>query len=409
MNRPLRLDKNVRLLGWTSFFTDVSSEMLYPLIQSFVGALLAARQALIGPVLGLIEGVSESTASLLRVFAGYRSDQSGNRKRLTLCGYGLSAIAKGFLFLAILGWPFVLFSRFLDRIGKGVRSAPRDALIAESAHPSARGRAFGFQRAMDFAGAALGVLLCYTFSLRFLDPVTRTLRDMNAFYLLFLISWIPAWIGVVILLFIHEKQIGPQAPADLIRPTLNPRHYNRNLKIFFLAVLLFTLGNSSNQFLLLRSTSLGHPLPAAILMYMLFNLSPSLLATFFGSWSDRIGRKRLLAAGFGLYAGVYAAFGFVGPDTRDWLWLCWIVYGFHYAMTEGVGKALVSDLAPAASRATALGFYHTIVGTGLLPASLFAGLLYSWKPSAPFILGGIMAASSAVLVMAGIRKEKSWE
>jgi len=405
MTQNAKLDKNVILAGLTSFFTDVSSEMLYPLIQAFVTMVLAAQKALLGPVLGIIEGIAESTASLLKVFIGYYSDKFQNRKTPTIIGYALSAVSKGILFFASTGWPFVLFSRFFDRIGKGMRTAPRDAIITESTPEKIRGKAFGFHRAMDFAGAAVGVLICYAASLRLMDPVTKTLKDLNAFYFLFVLSIVPAFLGVLFLFPIREKRISVRQNRNRPQPNLHLGRYDRNLKLFFSAVFLFTLGNSSNQFLLLRSMSLGHTLPTVILMYMLFNVSTSLLSTFFGSLSDRIGRKRLIVLGHTLYAVVYMSFGWISKNTNSLLWVTWILYGVYYATSEGVEKALVSDLAPAHSRATALGFYHTIVGIGLLPASLIAGFLYSVHPGAPFVFGGTMSLASAGVIVCFLRSQ----
>lgn len=393
------ITRNVALTGFTSFFTDISSEMIYPLIQAFVSMIMASQRALLGPILGIIEGIAESTASLLKAFFGYYSDRIQKRRLPAIAGYSTSSLAKLILLLASFGWYFVLLARFLDRVGKGIRTAPRDALISESASREAQGKAFGFHRAMDFAGATLGALICFFLVLRFMDPVTKTLTDLRAFYLLFLISIIPALIGVMFLFFIKETE------AHIVRdtleepkPNLDPRRYDRNLRVFFLAQLAFTLGNSSNQFLLLRSMNLGHALSTVVLMYLTFNLSTSLLATSFGSLSDRIGRKRLLIAGYSLYGVVYIAFGFIGRETNFLMWLFWPTYGVYYAMTEGVEKAFVSNIAPIGSRATALGFYHTIVGAGLLPASIIAGILFSLLPSAPFLFGGAMALVTVVII-----------
>jgi MFS family permease len=385
--------RNVIITGITSFFTDVSSEMVYPLLQAFVTMIMAAHTAFLGPALGVIEGISESTASLLKVFSGYYSDKLANRKIPAMAGYALSAMAKLLLLAAGVGWWFVLLARFFDRVGKGVRSAPRDALIAESTSEEYRGRAFGLQRSMDFAGAFCGVLLCYFLVRHYIDPVAGTLKSIGAFFRIFIISVIPAFIGVAVLLFLRENHAKPPLAANQARrgPDFDVRKYDKNLQVFFLVQLLFTLGNSSNQFLLLRSMDLGFSLSTVILMYMLFNLTSAALGTFFGSLSDRIGRKAVLATGYGLYGIVYGAFGFVTHQSNRFLWGLWALYGIFYALTEGVEKAFVAELAPTRSKATALGFSHTIVGICLLPASLIAGALFAVSPAAPFLFGSAMS------------------
>jgi MFS family permease len=394
----MKYNRNVVLTALTSFFTDVSSEMLYPLIQAFVSTVLASQRALVGPALGIIEGVAESTASLLKVLSGYYSDKIRLRKYPAIAGYGLSAISKLLLFLASSGWYFVLVSRFFDRAGKGVRTAPRDALIYESTEEKKRGAAFGFQRGMDFAGATLGVAICYLMVRKYLDPVSNTLRDLNAFYLLFGISVIPAFIGVVFLFFVRETKPSDTPAKEKPVPNLNIAKYDRSLKMFFLSQCFFTLGNSSNQFLLLRSMNLGFALSGVILMYLTFNLSSTLLSGFFGKLSDTLGRRKILVAGYALYAVVYAAFGLVTKSHSWLLWIFWIAYGIYYAMTEGVEKALVGDLAPRDSKATALGFFYTVSGVGLLPASVIAGFLFTLAPSAPFIFGACTSGAAAVTV-----------
>jgi MFS family permease len=372
--------------------------------------IMASKKALLGPILGIIEGIAESTASLLKVFFGYYSDKTQNRKLPAIAGYSTSALAKFLLLLSFFGWYFVLLARFFDRVGKGIRTAPRDALISESTPNEMQGKAFGFHRGMDFAGATLGALICFFLVLHFIDPITKTLKDLDSFYTLFLISIIPALIGVPFLFFIKEKKLHTAQTANnkKPKPNLNIRQYDKNLQIFFLAQLVFTLGNSSNQFLLLRSMNLGYALSTVVLMYLVFNLSTSLLSTAFGSLSDRIGRKNLLIAGYGLYAIVYIAFGFISQKTNFLLWFFWPLYGIYFAMTEGIEKAFVSDIAPKDSKATALGFYHTIVGIGLLPASIIAGILFSLLPSAPFIFGGALALF-AVAILGFFVKEKGLE
>jgi MFS family permease len=399
--------RNVVLTGLTSFFTDVSTEMLYPLIQAFVVMIFAAQKSLVGPALGIIEGVAESTASLIKVFAGYYSDRIRVRKGPALAGYGLSALSKLLFFLASFGWYFVLAGRFFDRVGKGIRTAPRDALICESTPKDRQGAAFGFQRGMDFAGATLGVAVCYLICLRYVDPVTKTLNSLRSFYLLFFVSVIPAFIGVVFLFFVKETSGAAGIEGNLRpKPNLDFRTYDTSLQVFFLAQCFFTLGNSSNQFLLLRSMNLGQALSSVILMYMLFNLSSTLFSPFFGRLSDRVGRKRVLCAGYILYAAVYAAFGFVTRQHAGLLWILWIVYGLYYAMCEGVEKAFVGDLAPASSKATALGFFHTIVGIGLLPASIIAGFLFSLHPAAPFLFGSCSTLAAFVVVALFVKETK---
>ncbi len=394
-----KLHKNVWLTGFTSFFTDVSSEMIYPLIQAFVSSILKTQASLIGPILGIIEGIAESTASILKLFSGYISDKIGKRKGLTIAGYGFSALAKALFFIPY--WFTVFAARILDRIGKGIRTAPRDALIAHSVDPSIKGKAFGLQRSMDFAGAFMGTLLSFLLITFVFKDVDRY-AEPSAFYPLFAISLIPAFIGVVFLFFTKEPDIDKK---DAQAPKLSLKEYTRGLRVFFLAQFFFTLGNSSNQFLLLRSQDLGNTLAMVTLMYLAFNLTTTLLAMPLGSLSDKIGRKTILVTGYALYGFVYLGFGLV-PTGKGWMvWVLWLLYGVYYALTEGAEKAFVSDLAPKNSVATAIGFYNMIVGLTLLPASVIAGFLYSlWQPL-PFWFGGIMALVNCLLIAFGVKRE----
>lgn len=414
-----RLRRNVYLTGLASFFTDVASEMVYPLIQSFLSVLLSARSVMIGPALGIIEGAAETTASLTKLLGGYASDRSGKRKPLVIAGYGLSAVARLLLLIAHLGWPLVLVWRFLDRVGKGVRTAPRDALLAESIPENERGRAFGVQRAMDFAGAAVGVALAYFIAAPLIEAAGAGIQATD-FLPIFWIALVPAFLGAATLFFLRDtrderaeraerdRSAAPTAtaPGDSAPPAarLDLRRYNRNLLLFYVSIALFTLGNSSNQFLLLRSANLGLALRDTLLLYFIFNLTVTVLAKRAGVLADRLGRKPVLVAGFLVYALVYAGFGLITPENRTWLWCLWPLYGVYYALTEGVEKAFVARLAPADSRATALGYAHWIHGLGLLPASVGAGLLYALSPAAPFLAGAVCALLAAACLAALVRE-----
>ncbi|MEI6092340.1 MAG: MFS transporter [bacterium] len=401
------LSRNVIMTSFSSFFTDVSSEMIYPLIQAFVRSMTVS----VGPVLGIMEGVVESLASLLKVFSGYFSDKTGNRKFLTVFGYSLSSFAKVLFFVPNI---FALFFvRFFDRVGKGIRTAPRDALISESVPKEFLGKAFGFQRGWDFAGSFFGVLLLYIIISKYLPGLNNVINGKGSvspkeFYPIFFIVVLSAFIAVIFLLFTKDKKVNDAAvdSKPILRPSLNIKNYDKNLKIFFLSQLIFTLGNSSNQFLLLQSTNITGLLSTVLLMYLLFNLTTFCFSTLFGSLSDKYGRKKFLVTGYIIYAIVYTAFGFISSSHSFLLWFFWPLYGLFYAMTDGVEKAFVSEVAPSGSKATALGFHSTIVGIGLLPASLIAGFLFVVNSRFPFIFGGLMALSAAVIIALFVKIKK---
>ena len=402
------LKKNVVLTGLTSFFTDVSSEMLYPMLQAFVGAITVN----VGPVLGLMEGIGESLASILKVASGYYSDRIGKRKWLAVGGYLASGLSKLLFFVPSVF--SILAFRFIDRTGKGIRTAPRDALISESVPKKLLGKAFGFQRAMDFAGAFVGVAVLYIL-VKFVFPNLESVISGGSklypsmFYPIFIVAVASALFGVVFLFFTSDKNKDYNSSLlekSNTRPNLDFRKYSKNLRMFFIAQFVFTLGNSSNQFLLLRSTSVYGSLASVLLMYMAFNITTSLFSAFFGGLSDKVGRKKLLVCGYSLYAIVYIAFGFMDKDSSWMLWVFWPMYGIYYAMTEGVEKAFVAETAPKNSTGTALGFYNMIIGIGLLPASLIAGFLFPFSNSAPFLFGGIMAALAVVIIGFFVKEKK---
>jgi MFS family permease len=372
---------NVIVTGITSFFTDLSTEMVYPLIPLYLTALGAPPA-----VLGLIEGVAESAASLLKVFSGRFSDRLRRRKPLAVAGYSGSALGKILLY-ASSSWGWVFAGRMVDRIGKGVRNAPRDAIIADATPPGRRGTAFGLHRAMDTLGAAAGVGVAIWLTARLGPNLQR-----GAYQQLFLLSLVPAALGVAALFLVREPR--HEGPARAL-PRLSLRGLPARLRWFLLVVGLFALGNSSNQFLILRARNLGLTVAAVLGAYLVYNLVYGVLSYPFGRLADRFGRKRLLVAGYTFYGLVYV--GFALADRPGLAWPLFALYGVFSALNEGLEKALVADVAPADHRATFIGLHSTLVGVGLLPASLLAGALWSlWGPAAPFWFGGALGLLAAV-------------
>ncbi|HHV62158.1 MAG TPA: MFS transporter [Firmicutes bacterium] len=370
---------NIIILGIVSLLTDVSTEMVYPLLPIFLTTRLGASPAIVG----LIEGIAESLASLLKVFSGYISDRFGRRKPLAILGYGSSTLGKIVLYLAG-SWPMVLVARIVDRFGKGVRTAPRDALIADSSDPATRGRAYGLHRTLDTLGAAAGVLLAYYFMTVYKGDFSRV----------FLWAMVPAILGVCALCFVREVP-SRRGDAGQSFPSFKWSKLDRRLKGFLVVVFLFALGNSSNQFLLLRARNLGFTPASVLLIYFAYNVAYSLLSYPAGRLSDKMGRKSLLVAGYATYGLVYV--GFALASARWHIWALFVAYGFYIALTEGVEKALVADIAPGELRATTIGLHATLVGIGLLPASLLAGLLWNaFGPQATFYFGGLMGLLAAV-------------
>lgn len=384
---------NVIVTGITSFFTDLSTEMVYPLVPLYLTSL-GAPPAL----LGLIEGLAESTASILKVFAGRFSDKLRRRKPVTIAGYSGSLFGKLLLYLST-GWMMVLAGRLVDRFGKGIRTAPRDALIADSTPTGRRGAAYGLHRAMDTLGAAAGVIVAII-----LVQTLPTGLGHHDYQRIFLFSLIPAAIGVLALFLIRERTAQPTA----ILPPLAFRAIPARLRWFLLVVFVFALGNSSNTFLILRAKNLGLPVAAVLGAYLFYNLIYGVASYPAGRLADRIGRKKLLIAGYSLYGLVYL--GFAASGRPALVWPLFATYGLYNALTEGLEKALVADIAPAEQRATFIGLHATLVGIGLLPASLVAGALWSlWGPRAPFLFGGclgLLAALGLALVLESDRGSK---
>ncbi|MDD5044010.1 MAG: MFS transporter [Candidatus Omnitrophica bacterium] len=377
---------NIIILGITSFLTDISSEMIYPLLPIYLVNHLGASPA----ILGLIEGIAESTASLAKVFIGFFSDRLKQRRSFAILGYGFSAIGKFFLYISGT-WGMVFAARFIDRLGKGIRTAPRDALIADSSGEKRRGFSFGLHRTMDTVGAALGVLLAIYFIQHY----------QGDFKKVFLFSLIPAVLGVMVLFKVREKPPENKSPA--VKQGFSPaglirsfRALDRRLKFFLLITLIFNLGNSSNQFLLLRAKNLGFSLVSVVVMYLVYNITYALTSYPAGRISDIIGRKKILVAGYLFYGLVY--FGFARAIPADnFIWFLFGLYGFYMGFTDGIEKAFISDIAPLDSRATLIGLHATLAGIALLPASLVAGILWkTYGPAVPFWFGGAMGILASI-------------
>lgn len=377
------ITQNVAALGLVSFFTDVSSEMIYPLLPLFLTTVLGAGAAFVG----LVEGVAESTASLMKLGSGWLSDRLKKRKALVVGGYSLSALTRPLLALAAAPW-HVLLIRFLDRMGKGFRTSPRDALLAESTPQATRGRAFGFHRGMDHLGATIGPLLAFL-----LLPALG--GDLRA---LFWMASIPAVAAVVILLVaVVEK--GPHQGNDAPPLRLSLAPFGLRFKGFLAIVVLFTLGNSSDAFLLLRAQEVGVPSTSIPVLWVLFHIVKAGSSMPGGILSDRWGRKGAIVVGWLIYGLAYV--GFALAKTPGPIWMLFAFYGLFFGCTEGVEKALVADLVPQELRGTAYGIYHAAVGLAALPSSLIMGLLYqTYGAAIAFTFGAALAFIAAGLFSA---------
>lgn len=377
------LHRNVIALGFTSLLTDVSSEMLVPILPLFITVTLGASAT----SLGAIEGLAECVASLLRTTSGWVSDRMGRRKGFVVAGYSLSGAAKAAIAFAS-AWPAVLALRCADRLGKGLRTPPRDALLAESSAPEDRGRAFGLHRAMDTLGAAIGPLLGWWLLARW-----HTL-GVEAYRRVFLVSAIPAALSVAALaLFVRAPRSAPAAKRTLAEhaTALGPA-----FRRFLVVDAVFQLGNSSNAFVLLRTQSAGWSASGVSLVYVAFNVLTALLALPFGALSDRAGRRPLLLAGYLVYALTYGLLALWA--TRAGVVVAFMLLGVHTALMDGQAKAMIAELVPRESLATAYGAHATVAGLMLLPASLAAGALWEHaNHAAPFSLGASLALSAAAL------------
>ena len=389
------LHRNVWATSITSFLMDVSSEMVLNILPLFLANVLGVKTS----VIGLIEGVAEATASLLKVFSGWLSDKLRSRKWLAVAGYGISTLAKPFFYFAN-SWEMVAGVRWADRVGKGIRTAPRDALIADSSSEPQRGLAFGVQRAADTAGAMFGLLIAL--GVVWLAQANAAALGASTFRIVVLISLIPAVLAVLALaLGAQEVPVTGQRTA----PKFAFRSLGRPFMVFMLIVGLFELGNSSDAFLVLRAQERGLSVLGVLGMLVTFNLVYTLISAPAGSLSDRIGRRGIIVGGWLVYAAVYLGFGLA--QTGWQVWLLYALYGLYYGLAYGTTKALIADLVPEAVRGTAYGTYNAVIGILDFPASVIAGVLWqgfgSWAgfgAPAPFLFGAAVALLATLLLAA---------
>jgi MFS family permease len=396
--RYRRLPGNIFAISLVSLLNDASSEIIYPLLPLFLALTLGASPAAIG----LIEGAAESVSSLLKLFAGYFSDRRGRRKGLVVFGYALASAVRPLLAFAT-NWYQVLSLRLADRVGKGIRSAPRDAMIADAAAPEERGLAFGFHRAMDHAGAVIGPLLGYVILI--IVAANKNAPQASDFMKVFLLASIPALAAVLVAAFlVRETRPHPSSAAPETRvetpelPRLTLGGFDGNFKRFLVILALFTLSNSSDAFLLLRAQNAGVSVATIPLLWAALHATKVLSSLIGGDLSDRLGRRTLIASGWLLYAAVYAGFAFV--SSVGMAWALFLVYGIYFGLTEGAEKALVADLVRPEQRGTAYGLYNLAFGITVFPASLLMGALWQWRGAqTAFIVSAGIGAVAALLLL----------
>jgi len=378
------ISRNVFVLALVSLCTDTSSEMTYPLVPLFLTGVLGAPAT----VVGLIEGLAEAAANVLKLVSGRITDRRGGRRAWVFAGYGLSALAKPLLALAAV-WPLVLLARLVDRVGKGTRGTPRDAIIAASSDPATRGGAFGFHRSMDTIGAVAGPLAGYAL-------LTWTAQN---FRLVFLLAALPAVVGVLLIGRVCEpRRVAPQAPSvSSTTVSFTWRGAPPSYRAFLANGVLFALGNSSDAFLILRAHNLGLGTLTTVLAYAVYNVVYAAAGWPAGILSDRLGRRGILVAGFLIFAVVYGGIGLATGSLV--VWPLFALYGLYIALTDGVSKAYITDLVPSDQRGGALGLYAAATGGMSLASSVLAGVLWDrLAPTAPFYLGAATALGAAVAV-----------
>ncbi len=389
------LSPTVFALSAVSFLNDTSSEIIYPLLPAFLALTLGATPFAIG----LIEGFAESVASILKLFSGYLSDKFGNRKLPVFAGYALAAIVRPILAF-VTSWQQVLVVRMADRIGKGIRGAPRDALLASTVDENKRGLAFGFNRAADHLGAVVGPVVAFLL-LTYLaaDPATPTAREYQQ---VFLFASIPVAIGLFVIVFFVREEKKPVAPPDEPPIKFSLAAFDSNFKKFLVVIALFTLSNSTDAFLLLRAEQSGVAPAMLPLLWMVLHFSKVFISIIGGDVSDRVGRKATITAGWIIYALVYLGFAFA--DTAWQAWVLFIIYGLYFGLTEGVEKAFVADLVADEKRGTAFGLYNLAYGITVFPASLLFGYVWSEVGAATaFIMSACISVAAGIAFLILIR------
>ena len=390
-SRYKNLSGNVFALSLVSLLNDTSSEIIYPLLPAFLALTLGASPFAIG----LIEGFAESVAALLKLFSGYFSDKFEKRKFPVFLGYALASLTRPILAFAG-SWQQVLAVRVTDRVGKGIRGAPRDAIIAGSVPEEIRGLAFGFNRAADHLGAVIGPIIAFILLSYFAsDPANPTAQDYRR---VFLYASVPVVLGLfVIVFFVKEK---PKAAGDTLAPKikLSLREFDGNFKRFLFVIALFTLSNSTDAFLLLRAEQTGIAVAVLPLLWMFLHFSKVIFSLIGGDLSDKFGRKTLIFTGWIIYALVYAGFAFVNAAWQTWV--LFLIYGIYFGLTEGVEKALVTDLVPPEKRGTAFGFYNLAFSITVFPASLLFGALWTtFGAETAFLLSAVVSICAAAMLL----------
>jgi len=400
--------KNIFFLGLISFFTDLSTEMVYPLIPLYLVGAFGATHVLVG----IIEGIAESMASLLKIYSGYLTDKFKKKKIIAFWGYAAGLVYKIALLFAG-SWIGILGARVIDRFGKGIRTSPRDVLVSESADKNNMGKAFGLHKALDMLGAGLGILVIY---LIMLNANRRGEADYN-YKFFFAISVIPAILGLLMFLFVREKKQHETDAAQTrskksnISFWKNIKEIDGQLKLYLLVVFIFTLGNSSKAFIILKANDAGFSELNAILLFFIYHAVAAALSIPLGKLSDKIGRKNLLVPGYIIFALCY--FGFAFASSKTAMIACFVLYGIYTAMIAGVERAFVAEIAPGEIKGTMLALHSTVAGIALLPASVIAGVLWSAYGSAyPFVSGACLSLLASILLlifMKGRKKEPAGE